>query len=80
MLVAIRWPEEAQVMHLLGKVAAVELCAQDNLVEGLQLAHGELIGQQLECNGPEVDEFAQAPHSHRDDVGVVKRQFGQLAS
>ncbi len=47
--------QNAQFQHLVAEVAAVELDAEDGLIEVLQLGHGELIRQQLETDGLKVN-------------------------
>ena len=70
----VKLGQYAQFQHLVAEVATVELHAEDGLIEMLQLGHGELLRQQLEADGLEVNLTAQFLGGLSQDLVVVECQ------
>ena len=51
--------QNTEFQHLVAEVAAIELYAEDGLIEVLQLGHRELLWQQFEADGLKVNLTAQ---------------------
>ena len=68
----VKLRENAQFLHLVAEVAAVELHTEDSLVEMLELGHRELLRQQLEADGLEVNLTAQFVGGLSQDLVVVE--------
>ena len=75
---SVKLGQDAQLQHLVVEVTAVELHAEDGLVEVLELSHGECVGQQLEAYGFEVDLAAQFVGGLTENQVVVEGQRRHL--
>src|SRR5262249_44636172 len=67
-------PQDAQQIHLLAKIAFVELASQDALIQPLQFRQTELPRQQLEASGRVLKLVAQAFPGAGYDLGVIESQ------
>ena len=66
--------EDAGLQDFLVEITAVELHAENGFIQSLQLRDGELLVQQPEAYGLEVDVLAQPLHRLPEDVVVVESQ------
>src|SRR5438270_5510142 len=64
--------------NLLTEIAFVQFAMQDYLVDTLQLAQGELFGQQAESNGCVVELATQPVKGILKNLGMIEGQWWQI--